>query len=167
MTATSSTNKYSAIIKAATAGFLLYGYDGFSMQACADAVEMQKGSLYYHVRDKLDLAHKVLADVTKQATLAICANQWPFGLSNGLQLAVLPARLWVSGDRSLQTAIVAYYQDWCTAFIGDAFTTTIPNNACLQGHIGFFAWMGFWLCQQMGLRCDELMLLAKTIAKGV
>ena len=100
------------LIKVASAGFLLYGYHGYSLYACAEAMNLPEKKLYGYVNDKLDLAHQIMQALRVEAREVICANQWPFSLCNGLQLAVLPSKLWVANDKALQLKIRAYYDDW-------------------------------------------------------
>ena len=81
---------YRRIIDSATEGFLTYGYHGYSMQACAQAVGLQKGSLYHYFDGKIDLAHGVMRTLLDEAKQSMVSNQSPFTLDNGLRLVVVP-----------------------------------------------------------------------------
>lgn len=70
-----------AILDAATALFLEEGYDGTSMEAVANAVQIPKTTLYKRFPDKLELLNAVLADkvaswsqVTSQHNAKLTSN---------------------------------------------------------------------------------------------
>ena len=142
---------YRRIIDSATKGFLSHGYHGYSMQSCAEAVGLEKGSLYHYMDSKIDLAHRVMQTLLEDSKQSICTNQWPFTLRNGLTLAVLPMRLWVANDDALQGRIRAYYTDWYFAFINRTFDGCNVDEDTLYpaGHRDFLRWLGFWFAQQM------------------
>ena len=160
MVATNQTNVLERIVKVASAGFLLYGYHGYSMQECEKAVGLNKGMLDHYVHNKIDLAHRIMQTVTEDAKQMICTNQWPFSLTYGFQLAVLPARLWISNDKALQIIIRSYYDDWRLAFIGDALSSndSYHDKMYQQGNQTFLTWLGFWFTRQMGLSAIEMIL---------
>lgn len=144
-----------AIINAAMEGFLTYGYHGFTMEACAEKVGIKKGSLYYHIDNKIDLAMRVLEALTKRSVTVICEEQHRFLIPDGASLAILPARLWESGEPELQQQIQAYYEDWQFNFLGvDGYFSTTNGSVNLGSE--FYAWVGYWLMQLLGTTCESL-----------
>ena len=149
---------YRRIIDSAIQGFLTYGYHGYSMQACAQAVGLQKGSLYHYFDAKIELAHGVMRTLLVEAKQSMGTNQSLFTLDNGLRLVVVPMRLWTAQEAELQACIRDYYSDWYFTFINQGF-----NRSCLEnrdtlypaGHYDFLQWLGFWLAQELVFNPSE------------
>ena len=140
------------IFEAATQGFLIYGYQGFSLQMCAKAVGLQKASLYHYIHSKLDLAYQVMDSLEEQAAEFICQDKNVFHVTAGPALALVPARLWSSGQSELQQRIHEYYHDWRWHFIGSYQLPSVSLELLINtGNIKFFTWLGFWLMQSGSL----------------
>ena len=149
---------YRRIIDSATEGFLTYGYHGYSMQACAQAVGLQKGSLYHYFDGKIDLAHGVMRTLLDEAKQSMVSNQSPFTLDNGLRLVVVPMRLWTAQESGLQACIRDYYSDWYFTFINQGYNRSYFENSDAlypAGHYDFLQWLGFWLAQELVFNPSE------------
>ena len=149
---------YQRIIDSATEGFLTYGYHGYSMQACAQAVGLQKGSLYHYFDGKIDLAHGVMRTLLDEAKQSMVSNQSPFTLDNGLRLVVVPMRLWTAQESGLQACIRDYYSDWYFTFINQGYNRSYFENSDAlypAGHYDFLQWLGFWLAQELVFNPSE------------
>jgi len=131
-------------------GFFNHGYHGFSMDACAAQVGIKKSSLYYYIDSKLNLATQVLAALTERSVEVICEQQPRFLIPDGAYLAILPARLWESGDPKLQRKIRSYYEDWRYNFLGEK-SYIPPMNGSIFCDEGFLMWSGYWLMQSAGV----------------
>lgn len=59
--------KKAEILKAAARVFRLKGYHGTRIQDIADALEMQKGSLYYYISTKEDLLRGLVEDIVEKS----------------------------------------------------------------------------------------------------
>jgi len=135
---------YDVIIHTAISGFLEYGYHGFTMDLCADRVGIKKSTLYYHIGSKLDLAMQVLAALTERSVTVICEQQPRYSIPDGASLAILPARLWESGEPKLQHLIRSYYEDWRFNFLGEeSYLSLLDGSGFCENQ--FLIWLGHWL----------------------
>lgn len=90
-----------------------------------------------------------------QAAELICQDKDVFNLTVGSALALVPVRLWSSGQLDLQQRIHAYYHDWRWHFIGSCRLTRVPLELLINtGNITFFTWLGFWLMRSEALHTD-------------
>ena len=157
MTSMHHTKTQQSIIWAATQGFMQHGYHGYSMQACADSVDLQKGSLYHYVKNKADLAHQVLAHITEQACAFICQSHVVSFDTVPTTLIVLPLQLWPA-NQVLQTAIQSYFQDWQIAFLDSIMATVTKTHYSKQHQVlqriareQFLRWLGLGIARFLQL----------------
>jgi len=138
------------IVRVAMVGFFNHGYHGFSMDACAAQVGIKKSSLYYYIKSKVNLALQVLAALTERSVKVICEQQSRYSIPEGAYLAILPVRLWESGEPKLRQEILSYYEDWRFNFLGEkSYLSSIGHSNFCERH--FLMWLGYWEMQSIGI----------------